>query len=250
VDAGPVRPRVTVRILNAFFLQFVVWTLAGWIQRRQQSTIDYLVEENRVLREQLGKRRVRLTDDQRRRLAVRAKALGRVVSSGPFDVETAIERSLRLAFKGGPPATEKAVQDVVEVILSSLGVEFTREQETAPVGPRAFRPDFALTPMDLALEVKFTNDKHSSSKAQDEISAGQEDGGRQERPDRVQEATPTTMDFGGRGDARFRQIHGLCFVQARFARILRRPTTVARPFGRATDTWRTVGASRAHTRCR
>jgi len=58
-------------------VQFVVWTLAGWIQRGQQSTIDYLVQENRVLREQLGRRRVRLTDDQRRRLAVRAKALGR-----------------------------------------------------------------------------------------------------------------------------------------------------------------------------
>jgi hypothetical protein len=63
--------------VNALLLQFVVWTLAGWIQRGQQSRIDYLVEENRVLREQMGKRRVRLTDDQRRRLAMRAKALGR-----------------------------------------------------------------------------------------------------------------------------------------------------------------------------
>jgi hypothetical protein len=71
------RPRVMVRVVNVLFLQFVVWTLAGWMQRGQQSTIAYLVEENRVLREQLGRRRVRLTDDQRRRLAVRAKALGR-----------------------------------------------------------------------------------------------------------------------------------------------------------------------------
>jgi len=97
--------------------------------------------------------------------------LVRIVSSGPFDVETAIERALRLAFKGGPPKSEKEVQDQIEVILSSVGVEFTREQETAPVGPRAFKPDFALTPIDLALEVKFTNDKHSASKAQEEISA-------------------------------------------------------------------------------
>jgi putative transposase len=70
-------PWVTVRSVNALLLQFVVWTLAGWIQRGQQLRIDYLVEENRVLREQLGKRRVRLTDEHRRRLAVRAKALGR-----------------------------------------------------------------------------------------------------------------------------------------------------------------------------
>jgi len=97
--------------------------------------------------------------------------LVRVVSSGPFDVETAIERALRLAFRSGPPANERAVQDQVEVILSSLGVEFTREQEVAPVGPRAFRPDFALTPMSLALEVKFTNDRHGASEAQEEISA-------------------------------------------------------------------------------
>ena len=34
-------------------------------------------EENRILREQLGDRRVRFNDDQRRRLAVRAKGLGR-----------------------------------------------------------------------------------------------------------------------------------------------------------------------------
>jgi hypothetical protein len=31
--------------VNALLLQFVVWTLAGWIQRGQQSRIDYLVEE-------------------------------------------------------------------------------------------------------------------------------------------------------------------------------------------------------------
>jgi len=41
--------------------------------------IDYLREENRVLREQLGGRRLRLNDDQRRRLAARAKRLGRKV---------------------------------------------------------------------------------------------------------------------------------------------------------------------------
>jgi hypothetical protein len=41
--------------------------------------IDYLQAENRVLREQLGPRRLRLTDDQRIRLAAKAKRLGRRV---------------------------------------------------------------------------------------------------------------------------------------------------------------------------
>jgi transposase InsO family protein len=44
---------------------------------RQLQAMDYLKEENRVLREQLGERRLRLTDDQRRRLAAKAKGLGR-----------------------------------------------------------------------------------------------------------------------------------------------------------------------------
>jgi putative transposase len=54
-------------------------SLAGWLNQQQQDIIDYLQEENRVLREQLGDRRLRLNDDQRRRLAVKAKKLGRRV---------------------------------------------------------------------------------------------------------------------------------------------------------------------------
>jgi putative transposase len=51
--------------------------LAGWINRRQQDAIEYLLTENRVLREKLGKNRILLSDDQRRRLAVKGKILGR-----------------------------------------------------------------------------------------------------------------------------------------------------------------------------
>ena len=41
------------------------------------AVMDYLQEENRVLKQQLGGRRWRLTDPQRRRLAAKGKALGR-----------------------------------------------------------------------------------------------------------------------------------------------------------------------------
>ena len=58
---------------------FLVISIAGWINQRQQQLIEYLVEENRVLREQIGDRRMRLTDDQRRRLAASAKKLGQEV---------------------------------------------------------------------------------------------------------------------------------------------------------------------------
>jgi transposase InsO family protein len=58
-------------------LQFLLLTAAGWVNRHHEDLIDYLREENRVLREQLGGRPLRLTDAQRRRLAVRGRKLGR-----------------------------------------------------------------------------------------------------------------------------------------------------------------------------
>ena len=51
--------------------------LAGWISKQQQQAIDYLMAENKVLKEELGKKRIILNDDQRRRLAVKGKILGR-----------------------------------------------------------------------------------------------------------------------------------------------------------------------------
>jgi len=60
-------------------LRLLLVAVAGWINQQQQDVIDYLREENRVLREQLGNRRLHFDDDQRRRLAVRANALGRKV---------------------------------------------------------------------------------------------------------------------------------------------------------------------------
>ena len=62
---------------NVFPFQLLLATFAGWVNRRQSLAIEYLVEENRVLIEQLGGKRVGLTDAQRRRLAAKGKALGR-----------------------------------------------------------------------------------------------------------------------------------------------------------------------------
>ena len=57
--------------------RFFLLLFAGWVNRRQACVIEYLLEENRLLREQVGGHRVRLDDVQRRRLAVKGKALGR-----------------------------------------------------------------------------------------------------------------------------------------------------------------------------
>ena len=56
---------------------FLVTSLAGWMNQRQQHVIEFLIEENRVLREQIGDRRLKFSDDQRRRLAAKAKKPGR-----------------------------------------------------------------------------------------------------------------------------------------------------------------------------
>ena len=76
------RDGATVPPMNNLVCQLCVQAMVGWVNRGQQQVIDYLVEENRVLREQLGGRRLRLTDKQRRRLAVRAEALGRKALMG------------------------------------------------------------------------------------------------------------------------------------------------------------------------
>ena len=55
----------------------IVLFVASHLNREQLCAIEYLQVENQVLRETLGKKRILLNDDQRRLLAVKAKALGR-----------------------------------------------------------------------------------------------------------------------------------------------------------------------------
>lgn len=57
----------------------VLFALTGWLDRRKREAFAYLIEENRLLRRQLGARRLRFTDDDRRRLAARAYRVGRTV---------------------------------------------------------------------------------------------------------------------------------------------------------------------------
>jgi hypothetical protein len=66
--------------IMAFLLQpwqFYFIIISGWVNRQQQELIEYLRTENQVLKEKLGKKRILLNDDQRRRLAVKGKILGR-----------------------------------------------------------------------------------------------------------------------------------------------------------------------------
>ena len=108
-------------------LQLLLSILAGWINDEQQKLIEYLRTENQVLREKLGKKRILLNDDQRRRLAVKGKVLGRKVLDEIgtlFTPDTILRWHRELVARKwdhsdkrrtvGRPATP---QDVVDLIL-------------------------------------------------------------------------------------------------------------------------------------
>ena len=106
-------------------LRFVVISLAGWLNQQQQFAIEYLREENRVLREQLSGRRIRLNDDQRRRLAAKARRLGRRILkdvAGIVTPETLLawhRRLIAMKYDGsgnrgpGRPATSSEIRSLV-----------------------------------------------------------------------------------------------------------------------------------------
>jgi len=79
IAAGRGRHNVTFDMMRTSLdpFQFVMIAVTGWMNQQQLQLIYYLREENRVLREQLGGKRLRFNDDQRRRLTAKAKGLGR-----------------------------------------------------------------------------------------------------------------------------------------------------------------------------
>ena len=81
-----------INIIQPFHLFLVA--LASWLNRHQQDVIDYLIEENRVFKDQLGGQRLQFTDDQRRRLAAKAKLLGRQMLD---EIETLVTPDTLLA---------------------------------------------------------------------------------------------------------------------------------------------------------
>ena len=124
-------------VLDPF--RFVVISVAGWMNQQQREAIDYRREENRVLREQLGDRRLRFTDDQRRRLAVKAKGLGRRALSQLATIVTPetllawhrklIARKYDGSARRGPgrPRSEAAIESlVVQMAVENRDWGYTR----------------------------------------------------------------------------------------------------------------------------
>jgi putative transposase len=116
------------------YLQFLLFTFAGWVNRHQQSVIEYLQAENKALREQLGKKRIRWTDAQRRRLAEKAKVMGRAAlhELGTVVTPDTLLRWYRILVaakydgsKQRGPGRPRTKQDISEVI-----VRMSRENPT------------------------------------------------------------------------------------------------------------------------
>ena len=110
-------------VLQPFHL--LVIALAGWLERHQQAIIDYLIEENRVLKEQLEGQRLRFTDEQRIRLAVKAKALGRKLLD---ELETLVTPDTLLAwhrkliaqkwtYARQGPGRPRVAQEITDLVL-------------------------------------------------------------------------------------------------------------------------------------
>src|SRR5262245_52965204 len=55
--------------------------LIGWLSRQEREALAYLIEENRVLRAQLGGRRLRFTDEVHDRLGLSSRADSRFHSA-------------------------------------------------------------------------------------------------------------------------------------------------------------------------
>jgi hypothetical protein len=64
-------------VIDVSTFQRLLLTVTGWLDQREREVLECQIEENQVVRRQLGGRRLRLTDDDRRKLAARADRLGR-----------------------------------------------------------------------------------------------------------------------------------------------------------------------------
>src|SRR5437588_12795535 len=58
-------------------LSFLLMALSGWVHQHQLIVIEFLQTENRLLKDRLRGKRIRLTDAERALLARKAKAVGR-----------------------------------------------------------------------------------------------------------------------------------------------------------------------------
>lgn len=112
------------------FFHALTVLFAGWLNRHQQRVLEYLREENRVLKRQLGRRKLRLTDEDRIRLAVRGVALGRGLLDEFASIvtpETVLRWHRQLVAKKWTFLSRQPDRKLLMQRIAELAVRFARE---------------------------------------------------------------------------------------------------------------------------
>lgn len=120
-------------------VKFILVCLAGWMQREQQAVIDYLQEEVSVLKEAFGEKKPRFNDEQRIRLAAKAKKVkfSRLKEIASIVTPQTLLRwhrelvakkydSSRRRGRGRPPTPEEISQLVVQMATENERWGYTR----------------------------------------------------------------------------------------------------------------------------
>jgi hypothetical protein len=100
-------------VLNATCIRLLLAALLGWLDQRERQAVAYLIEENVILRSH-GRGRLRLTDEERRRVARHGHRLGRRRLSEVTTIVTS-DTILRVA-----SATDRAEMDVPQATWRSF----------------------------------------------------------------------------------------------------------------------------------
>jgi len=59
------------------WLRYMLFSMSGWVNREQLKVIEYLKDENKILSGLIKSGRIRLSQEDRRRLGVKGRAIGR-----------------------------------------------------------------------------------------------------------------------------------------------------------------------------
>ena len=118
-------------------MHLLVVLFAGWLNRQQQAAIEYLKAENEILKSQLKGRRLRLTNEELCRLAVKGRALGRKVLAEVACIVTpdtilawhrrrvALKWTFRRRTLGRPPIADEVRAWIVELARNDSNWGYT-----------------------------------------------------------------------------------------------------------------------------
>ena len=137
-----VSTHLTIERTMSFILQpwqFFVVILVGWVNREQKKIIEFYQTQVEALMKSQGKKRLLLTDDQRRLLAVKGKALGR---KALMELTTIVTPDTILRWHRQPPPKDARFNYITDVWIKWIGSTLYFGATYACPGPTAISPSF------------------------------------------------------------------------------------------------------------